>query len=156
MQTIARANRVTSCKINGVEKKNGELVDYYNVFRNMRKALKDYAQGQEGNEQLPVQEKRELFKLLDESIAQGTAFCCDHGIDLAELLQSKDVFKNIGMFNEFADKLLSKDEWRKGFAVYENTVTSLYEACKPEILGSPIVQFGRSVSISARRARCHR
>ena len=48
MQTIARANRVTSWKINGEEKKNGEIVDYYNVFRNMRKALKDYAQGQEG------------------------------------------------------------------------------------------------------------
>ena len=45
MQTIARANRVTSWKINGVEKKNGEIIDYYNVFRNMRKALRDYAQG---------------------------------------------------------------------------------------------------------------
>ena len=45
MQTIARANRVTSWKINGVEKRNGEIVDYYNVFRNMKQALKDYAQG---------------------------------------------------------------------------------------------------------------
>ncbi len=45
MQTIARANRVTSWKINGVEKSNGEIVDYYNVFRNMKLALKDYAQG---------------------------------------------------------------------------------------------------------------
>jgi SWI2/SNF2 ATPase/Type I restriction modification DNA specificity domain len=68
MQTIARANRVTSWKINEVEKKNGELIDYYNVFRNMRKALKDYAQGQEGQEALPVQEKTELFKLLHEAI----------------------------------------------------------------------------------------
>ena len=48
MQTIARANRVTSWKINGVEKKNGEIVDYYNVFRNMKKALKDYAQARKG------------------------------------------------------------------------------------------------------------
>src|ERR1700752_4144 len=42
MQTIARANRVTSWRINNVEKKNGDIVDYYNVFRNMKKALKDY------------------------------------------------------------------------------------------------------------------
>ena len=62
MQTIARANRVTSWKINGEEKKNGEIVDYYNVFRNMRKALKDYAQGEEGQEEPPVQEKKELFQ----------------------------------------------------------------------------------------------
>ena len=27
-----------------------------------------------------------------------------------------------------ADTLLTKDEWRKGFAVYENTISSLYEA----------------------------
>jgi len=34
MQTIARANRVTSFQINGVVKRNGEIIDYYNVFRN--------------------------------------------------------------------------------------------------------------------------
>ena len=95
MQTIARANRVTSWKINGKEKKNGEIVDYYNVFRNMRKALKDYAQGQEGQEEMPVREKGELFKLLDDAIAQGMAFCCGIEIDLGVLFESKDVFKNV-------------------------------------------------------------
>ena len=144
MQTIARANRVTSWKINGIEKSNGEIVDYYNVFRNMRKALKDYAQGQEGQEDVPVQEKGELFKLLDDAIAQGTAFCMELGINVGALLQGQDVFKNIDAFEEYADKLLTKDEWRKGFAVYENTITGLYEACKPEILGKPVV---RSVAV---------
>jgi len=144
MQTIARANRVTSWKINGVEKKNGEIIDYYNVFRNMRKALKDYAQGQEGQEDLPVQDKAELFKLLSEAIEQGTAFCSELAIDVTGLLQNKDVFKNVDAFDEYANKLLAKDEWRKGFAVYENTITGLYEACKPEILGSPAV---RSVAV---------
>ena len=61
MQTIARANRVTSWKIGGIEKKNGDIIDYYNVFRNMRKAFRDYAQGQDGQEDQPVQEKGELF-----------------------------------------------------------------------------------------------
>ena len=32
MQAIARANRVTPFKINNVTKRNGEIVDYYNVF----------------------------------------------------------------------------------------------------------------------------
>jgi type I restriction enzyme R subunit len=140
MQTIARANRVTSWKINGVEKKCGELVDYYNVFRNMRKALKDYGQGTEGKEELPVREKHALFKLLDEAIAQGIDFSNGLGIDLGSLLKSQDVFKKIGTFEDYADKLLTKDEWRKSFAVYENTITGLYEACKPEILGSPAVR----------------
>jgi type I restriction enzyme R subunit len=144
MQTIARANRVTSWKINDKEKKNGEIVDYYNVFRNMRKALKDYAQGQDGTEDMPVQEKDELFKLLDDAIAQGIDFCAGIGIDLKALLESKDVFKNVSAFEDHANTMLGKDEWRKGFAVYENTITGLYEACKPEILGKPIV---RSVAV---------
>ena len=144
MQTIARANRVTAWKINGTEKKHGELIDYYNVFRNMRKALKDYAQGQEGADDLPVREKRELGKLLDDAIAQGKAYCSGLGMDLDALLQTKDVFKNVNTFGDYANTLLTKDEWWKGFAVYENTITGLFEACKPEILGNPIV---RSVAV---------
>lgn len=144
MQTIARANRVTSWKINGVEKRNGEIIDYYNVFRNMKKALKDYAQGQEGLDEPPVREKKELFKLLGDSVAEGLSFCRDKGIDLEMLLKGQDIFKSVNQFEAYADLLLSKDEWRKGFAVYENTITSLYEACKPEVLGKPVV---RSVAV---------
>jgi type I restriction enzyme, R subunit len=137
MQTIARANRVTPFKINNVTKKNGEIVDYYNVFRNMKKALKDYAQGEEGLDESPVREKTELFKLLDEAIEQGVAFCREKGIDLNGLLVKDEVFKNIKKFKTYADILLGKDEWRKAFNVYDNTISSLYEACKPEILGQP-------------------
>jgi type I restriction enzyme R subunit len=140
MQTIARANRVTSWKIDGKEKTNGELVDYYNVFRNMREALKDYAQGQEGKEDLPVREKENLSTLLDDAIVQGKAFCAGLGIDLTALFESEDVFKKLAAFDDYANELLTKDEWRKGFAVYENTITGLYEACKPEILGKPVVR----------------
>jgi type I restriction enzyme R subunit len=134
MQTIARANRVTSWKINGVEKRNGEIVDYYNVFRNMKLALKDYAQG--GDEiDPPVKEKAELFRLLDDAIEQGLAFCHEKEVALREVLGGDDVFEKLGRFNIFANALLANDEWRKGFNVYENTISSLYEACKPEVLG---------------------
>ena len=135
MQTIARANRVTPFKINKVSKKNGEIVDYYNVFRNMKKALKDYAQGEDGLDEAPVRDKAELFKLLDEAIEQGTAFCMEKGINLPGMLEKDEVFNNIEQFKIYADILLGKDEWRKAFNVYDNTISSLYEACKPEILG---------------------
>ncbi len=134
MQTIARANRVTSWKINEVEKRNGEIVDYYNVFRNMKLALKDYAQGGDETEP-PVKEKAELFRLLDDAIEQGFAFCHDKAVALREVLGSDDVFKQVGRFESFANTLLANDEWRRSFSVYENTITSLYEACKPEVLG---------------------
>ena len=135
MQTIARANRVTSWRINGVEKRNGEIVDYYNVFRNMKLALKDYAQGQDEEIDPPVKEKTELFRLLDDAIEQGLAFCHEKEVALREVLEGDDVFEKLGRFNIFANALLANDEWRKGFNVYENTISSLYEACKPEVLG---------------------
>ena len=134
MQTIARANRVTSWKINEVEKRNGEIVDYYNVFRNMKLALKDYAQGGDETEP-PVKEKAELFRLLDDAIEQGFAFCHEKAVALREILAGDDVFKQVGRFESFANTLLANDEWRRSFNVYENTITSLYEACKPEVLG---------------------
>ena len=138
MQTIARANRVTSWKINGVEKKNGEIIDYYGVFRNMKKALKDYGLGQDGEP--PAQDKSALLKLLGEAITEGIAYCKTKGIQLEGLLESKDVFKNLEAFAQHADTLISKDEWRKGFFVHENTITGLYEACKPGVLGNPVVR----------------
>jgi type I restriction enzyme, R subunit len=141
MQTIARPNRVTSFLINGVVKRNGEIIDYYNVFRNMKKALKDYAQGEEGLEEAPVRDKEELFRLLDDAIEQSMAFCREREIDISGILESPNVFKNIGLFNDYADTLLGNDEWRRTFNVYENTVSSLYEACKPEVLGRDTVRL---------------
>lgn len=141
MQTIARANRVTSWQINGVAKNNGEIIDYYNVFRNMKKALKEYAQGPDGLEKPPVQEKAELFRLLDDAVQQGLSFCRSQEIDLTKVMDSQEVFRNIGLFNTFADTLLGNDESRKTFNVFENTITSLYEASKPEILGKPVVGY---------------
>lgn len=135
MQTIARANRVTPWQINGIEKKNGEIVDYYNVFRNMKKALKDYAQGEDGLDEPPVRDKAALFALLDDAAEQALAYCAASGIGLREVLAGGDVFAKIGLFNEFANTLLGSDELRRTFYVYENTVSALYEACKPEVLG---------------------
>ena len=33
---------------------DGEIIDYYNVFRNMKKALKDYGLSDEGTDKAPV------------------------------------------------------------------------------------------------------
>lgn len=142
MQTIARANRVSGHEILGVAKRNGEIVDYYNVFRRMKKALKDYAAGPE-DEEVPVQDKSQLFVLLDDAIDQGLAYCRSQDVPLHEALEQSDVFTKLGQFNGFANTLLSSEEQRKSFNVYENAISSLYEACKPEVLGQ---KKGRVVS----------
>lgn len=144
MQTIARVNRVSShYSINDkgekVNKTNGEIIDYYNVFRNLKMALKDYGQGEDigsttGGSDSPVQEKSVLFALLASAIAETLEFCKGQNIDLSQIQTSEDRFKDIELFKHYADILLAKDLLRKTFNVHFNTVANLYEACKPEIL----------------------
>lgn len=146
MQTIARVNRVTSFQIRNdkgelVSKTNGEIIDYYNVFRNLKLALKDYGQGEEteegtgtGGGNSPVQDKSVLFAMLDSAIAETLTFCQEQNIDLTKIQDSEDPFRYIELFETFADILLSKDVLRKTFNVYFNTVANLFEACKPEII----------------------
>lgn len=133
MQTIARANRVTGHLINGKPKIHGEVVDYYNVFRNMKRALKDYAEG--NDDEVPVREKSELFTLLDDALDQGAEFLEDKGVDLKAMIGGESTFRSLTAFDRYADTLLSTDAWRRSFNIYENTISALYEACKPEILG---------------------
>lgn len=140
MQTIARANRVSSYRINGVKKTHGEIVDYYGVIGRLRKAIKDYGQGGEDHDDAPVRDKDELLALLTDAIEQASCFCAERGIAVKSALATDDVFKQVGLFKSWADTLLSKDEWRQSFNVYENTITALYEGCKPEILGNAIVR----------------
>lgn len=157
MQTIARANRVTSYRIMNtsgelVEKRNGEIIDYYNVFRNLKTALKDYGQGtgEDGETDVPVQEKTVLFQMLDEAITKTLEYCESKNIDLNKILQTRNenggTFKENALFEQYADQLLEKDEYRKTFNVHFNTVAALYEACKPNILAKPrpivsVIQF---------------
>lgn len=115
-------------------KRHDEIVDYYNVFRRMKKALRDYAAGPADDEEMPVHEKAELLVLLDEATEQGLAFCSGNAVPLREALGRDDVFTRLGQFNHYADTLLAHEELRKSFNVFENTITALYEACKPEVL----------------------
>ena len=65
---------------------------------------------------------------------KAKAFCEDHEINLDEALAADTTFNKVHLFKTWADKLLEKDDYWKEYKVYENTVASLYEACKPEIL----------------------
>jgi type I restriction enzyme R subunit len=140
MQTIARANRVTDFLINTKPKKNGLIVDYYNVFRNLKKAFASYGGGSIGagegkGEDAPVQEKDQLYVLLKDAINECNEWCLNIGIDLNHIKESNLIFSKLSLFDEYADTIVANDEHRKQFIVYDNTIDALYEACKPEILG---------------------
>jgi type I restriction enzyme, R subunit len=135
MQTIARANRTSDYLIYGKEKKNGLVIDYYGVFRNLKKAFASYGGGstESGGADFPIQEKSQLFVLLQQAIDECTTYCKTLEIDLSKILTENVVFEKLGLFNEYANTILLKEEQKKLFFVYENTVEALYEACRPEI-----------------------
>jgi len=140
MQTIARANRVTDFLIHNKPKKNGLIVDYYNVFRNLKKAFASYgggsiAGGEGKGEEAPIQEKDQLYVLLKDAIADCNTWSTSIGVELNRIVESNVLFSKLSLFDEYADIIVANDELRKQFVVYDNTIDALYEACKPEILG---------------------
>lgn len=136
MQTIARANRVTEYQVNGKSKKEGLIVDYYNVFRNLKKAFASYGGGTDEKQadDKPVQEKDNLYILLADAIKECKEWCATLLVNLDTLIAEEETFSTIKLFDQYADVLLSNDEYKRQFIIYDNTVDALYEACRPEIL----------------------
>ncbi|OCK52251.1 hypothetical protein BA768_12930 [Chryseobacterium sp. CBo1] len=145
MQTIARANRV----IEG--KKNGLVIDYFGVFRNLKKALAAYAEGtkgkqNEGEDKYPAKEFEELLSLLDQAIVEAKVFCKSVGADVGLILEMNEKgFKEIELFQEFADLILAKDEHRKQLGLFVNTIVSLYDSAQPEVYAFPHVKKNRDI-----------
>lgn len=126
MQAIARANRTFPGKPCGM------IVDYVNVFKYMKKALRDYATGDDGDE-FPVKNMDELLKYLDEAIREAKEFLLGLGIDLDDMLQESAVFDQLDALREAYNVIVDKEEHKEKFNVIVNTLINLYESAKPEI-----------------------
>ena len=132
MQTITRANRTAP------NKSFGYIVDYFNVFRNLNKALTDYSrdkkdENSEEQETVAAEDKSVLFELLKNAIQQGIDYCLSLNINLEAIRQQTDNFNKISLFDKYADRLIANDEQRKQFNVYQNLIVNLYDACRPDI-----------------------
>lgn len=129
MQTIARANRVSSNKTCGM------IIDYFGVFDNLEAALEKYGKSNNPdlkNDDKPVKNKEALEQLLKDAIKLGKAFLLKNGCDIELILNSDDTFKNIGYFGKFGNKLSQTDELKKEFNVHENAIRNLYQATQPD------------------------
>ena len=151
MQTIARANRVLEGK------KNGLVVDYFGVFRNLKKALAAYAEGTKGKgnkedeDEYPAKEFEELLALLNEAIQEAKDYCGSLGADMDHILNfGEKGFKDIEVFQEYANLILAKDEYKKQLGLYVNTIVSLYDSAKPEVYDFPIIKKNRDVLLYLR------
>lgn len=125
MQTIARANRVFPGKHSGV------IVDYANVFASLEKALAIYGAGKDGKS--PVQDKQRLVKDLRQAVADATAFCAAHGVNL-DAIEALDIgsMERLQCIHDGMNALISPDPLRSAFFGHERLVSTLYRAVKPD------------------------
>ena len=125
MQTIARANRV----YNG--KECGLIIDYLDVFKYLKRALADYASDDGGL--MPVKDVDKLLGQLHEAIDLTKTFCMSHDVDLNKVVEDGDTFKNLSLFEDYANTIVGNDDVKNEFAVMANTVDGLYESLRPDI-----------------------
>ena len=143
MQTIARANRVFEAK------KNGLIIDYFGVFRNLKKALSDYAEGSgDSEDEMPVKSFDTLLELLEEAIRECKSFLLELEVDIESILNMEERgFREIGLFDDYADRVLVSEEMRKSFNLCVNTIVSLFDSAKPEVFDYPALKRERDVLV---------
>ena len=125
MQTIARANRVYGSKECGL------IIDYLDVFKYLKRALADYASDDGGV--MPVKDIEKLLGQLNEAIDLTNALCLNINVDLSKVVEDGDTFKNLSLFEDYANIIVGNDDIKNEFAVMANTIDGLYESLRPDI-----------------------
>ncbi len=125
MQAIARANRVFE------DKQAGFIVDYINVFRNLKKALAIYAQPLPGGkEEVPIQSKDKLVNALKKQIDKINNFLAKHCVDY-KLIQKTSGMKKIKLLDYAVSSLVIKEETKKNFLSTAGSAIKIYKAILP-------------------------
>ena len=126
MQAIARANRVYP------EKTCGIIVDYVNVFKYMKRALIEYATGNDGTE-FPAKDIDQLIIHIDNTIDESDKFLQRMGIYLSKIIEMTNTLDKLDEFRSAYDTVVAVDDNKEQFKVLLNVLMNLYDASKPEI-----------------------
>lgn len=125
MQTIARANRVAD-----EGKKNGLIVDYIGVFKNIECALALYA-AHGANEDDIIKSKEELVDDLKESLKNTNVFLKKDDIDIQVLLKAPGEQKLL-LLDQYANSIIGDQEKKKKFLNMASEVNSNYRSVLPD------------------------
>lgn len=130
MQAIARANRVSEGKNNGL------IVDYCGILKNLRKALATFAghtggeggDGQPPPELDPVRPEEELLADLEEAIEAVRAFLDAKNFRLEDVLEKTGFERNKAIVDA-KEVVNQNDETRKRFEIICREVFKKFKAC---------------------------
>lgn len=119
MQTIARANRVSEGKSNGL------IIDYIGIVKALRKALAEYTANVGGNGGTdPTVDKEELIARIIETIEKAKAFLLEKDFDLQMLMDACD-FMKLSYLQEAANAVCGTIEDKKTFTTYGSELNRL-------------------------------
>lgn len=119
MQTIARANRVSEGKSNGL------IVDYIGIVKALRKALADYTANVGGNGTAdPTVDKSELINRIIETIEKAESFLANKDFNLETLINAYD-FKKLSYLQEAANAVCGSIEDKKTYTTYATELNRL-------------------------------
>lgn len=134
MQTIARANRTSEGKNNGL------IVDYIETYKALLKALAIYGDGgggkgggeTGGGGEVPVRPKEELIRELEESLLTAEAFLQnDVHFNLQELIGASGLEK-IAALEKGINAIYTTDETKRKFQIIAREVFKKYKALQPD------------------------
>lgn len=133
MQAIARANRISEGKNNGL------IVDYIETYTSLLDALAIYGSGGEDGEgggvekpEPPVKPKEELIKQLEEALEATETFLQDEvNFELQELINADGLHKLAAM-EKAVNAVYTNDETKRKFQVLAREVFKKYKALQPD------------------------
>ena len=134
MQTIARANRVSEGKTNGL------IIDYIGIVKALRQALADYTantEGGAGND--PTIDKKELIKHVLETIAATTTFLKEHDFEMDTLIHAES-FMKLSLLKTAANAMCETLEVRKSYCTFATTLLKLWKYLDREDITSEMKQ----------------
>ncbi|MCP1101017.1 type I restriction endonuclease subunit R [Lachnospiraceae bacterium PAL113] len=142
MQTIARANRVSEGKSNGL------IVDYIGIVKALRKALADYTANVGGNgETDPTIDKAELIARIMDTIAKAKSFLADNDFDLQLLIDAYD-FMKLSYLQEAANVVCGTVEDKKTFSTYASELIRLMKYTdRDDVTGATRKEYEAIVAI---------
>ena len=120
MQTIARANRVSEGKSNGL------IVDYIGIVKALRKALADYTVSKNSPAGIdPTVDKTELIQRIRTVIGKTDGFLAEHGFQLQELVDAQD-FEKMSLVQDAVNAMCETLETKKTFQTYASELARLF------------------------------
>ncbi len=146
MQTIARANRVAD-----EGKKNGIIVDYIGVFKNIEKALALYASSGIDDDDI-IKSKDELLNDLIRTLQTTKEFLRSEQIELQPLLDAPSEQKLL-LLEKYANTIIGQQEKKKKFLNLSSDLLSAYRSLLPDPNAETYYKEVTAIRVLASRIR---